>query len=134
MARLCPGQTADRRQGPAVCPSHKIQLSKNLILPRPGFGRLGMGGGRLARAHSVLASALPRCRVLRCFRSASHNLASPGARRIGVRQAGRSFWCFGIALLKPAEASDGPECGRSKQNDLLMTWNGAVYSKIDSLW
>jgi len=91
MARLCPGQTADRRQGPAVCPSHKIQLSKNIILLRPGFGRLEMGGGRLAQAHSVLATALPRCRVLRCFRSPPSELTSPGARRNGAHQAAGSF-------------------------------------------
>jgi len=68
MARLFPRQTADRLQWPAVCPSHRIQLSKNVILPRPGFGRLGMDGGRLAQAHSALATALPRCRVLHCSR------------------------------------------------------------------
>jgi hypothetical protein len=37
-------------------------------------------------------------------------------------------------LRKPSEASDGPECRRPEQNDLLMTWNGAAQRRIDSFW
>ena len=105
MARLSPGQTADRRQRPAVCPSHKIQLSKNIILLRPGFGRLGMDAGRLARAHSVLATALLHCRVLlllqiRAFRAdlarGTAERRSPSRRKLLIlqnrpAQAVRSF-------------------------------------------
>ena len=46
-------QTADRRQWPAVCPSHTIKFSKNAILPRPGFNNshvLGECARQAARA------------------------------------------------------------------------------------